>query len=189
MPKKNKKKEESVVTKEENVMDTAFETEDIQNEAAAPAAAESAAAAPAAAESAAADKLEVYKKAKREAAQRFKERRTAEKEERVKKAQAIKDKLISGGFYDQLDEENKVFLEELINGKTTVNNSSLFNSIFGASPKIGDSKTLKEIFEKTLKGKSAVDAYVKRWAEKGIVVNFNKDPADILNSTYTIAKM
>lgn len=181
MPKKNKKKEENVVTQEEKVMDTTFETEDIQNEAAAPVAAEPTAAA--------ADKLEAYKQAKREAAQRFKERRNAEKEERVKKAQSIKDKLISGGFYDQLDEENKAFLEELINGKTTVNNSSLFNAIFGASPKVGDSKTLKAIFEKTLKGKSAVDAYVKRWAEKGIIVEFNKDSADILNSTYTIVKM
>ena len=133
--------------------------------------------------------MEACRKAKREAAQRFKERRAAEKDERVKKAQSIKDKLISGGFYDKLDEENKAFLEELINGKTVVNNSSLFNSIFGASPKIGDSKTLKEIFEKTLKGKSVIDAYVKRWAEKGIVVELNKDTTDILNSTYTIVKM
>jgi hypothetical protein len=61
--------------------------------------------------------------------------------------------------------------------------------IFGATPKVGDSKTLRTIFEKTLKGKSAIDAYVKKWAEKGIVVEFNKDSVDILNSTYTIAKM
>jgi hypothetical protein len=184
MPKKNKKKETNNVAQEENAMREDFEMEEPTvveaGDAVAPA------------ETALSDeaaKLEAHKQAKREAAQRFKERRTAEKEERAKKAQAIKDKLIDAGFYDQLDEESKAFLEELINGKTVISNSSLFNVIFGATPKVGDSKTLRTIFEKTLKGKSAIDAYVKKWAEKGIVVEFNKDSVDILNSTYTIAKM
>ena len=58
--------------------------------------------------------------------------------------------------------------------------------MFGDNPQIGASFTLNEAFQKTLKGKSNLDFYVKRWAEKGTVVTFKQDAENILNSVYTL---
>lgn len=69
------------------------------------------------------------------------------------------------------------------------NGSSFFNKVFGDSPKVGDKITLLDYMKKTLKAKADIDKRVKEWAEKGIVVEYKEDSANLLNSTYTIVKM
>lgn len=65
---------------------------------------------------------------------------------------------------------------------------SFFNKVFGDSPKVGDKITLMDYMKKTLKGKADFDAYVKKWAEKGIIVKFDAG-ANMFESTYTIEKL
>ena len=43
--------------------------------------------------------------------------------------------------------------------------------------------------EKTLKGKTNIDHYCKKWAEKGIIVECKEDKTDLRKSTYKIIKM
>ena len=128
--------------------------------------------------------------AKREAARRFKERRAAEKVNRIVKAKELIDVLKADGTYDKLSEDLKAFLNGMANPTGSASgNSSLFKTIYGDNPQVGDAVTLKDIFNKTLKGKSAIDFYVKKWAEKGIVITFEADSADILNSKYVITAL
>jgi len=137
----------------------------------------------------AADRLEQQRQQRREAAKRFRDRKAAEKAERSQLAKAMKYDIVAAGVYDRLSDNIKAFIEELISGGPARSNTPMFNVIFGASPKVGDSMTLSEIFNKTLKGKSAIDAYVKKWAEQGIVVEFSKNAANILDSTYTVKSL
>lgn len=129
--------------------------------------------------------------AKREAARRFKERRAAEKADRIVKAKELIEVLKADGTYDKLSEDLKAFLNGMANptAGSASGNSSLFKTIYGDNPQVGDAVTLKDIFNKTLKGKSAIDFYVKKWAEKGIVITFEADSADILNSKYVISAL
>ena len=124
---------------------------------------------------------------KREAAVRFKERRAKEKAERVDNAKALIEELKNGGYWDKISDSGKTYLLGLANPTASSgNNQSLFRTLFGDNPAIGASFTLNEAFQKTLKGKSNLDFYVKRWAEKGTIVSFKQDPENILNSTYTL---
>lgn len=137
-----------------------------------------------------AEKLEKFKASKRAAAQRFKENRIKEKTERVEKAKAFIEHLKSAGLYDGLTAEDKEFLNNLAN-PTAVggNTTSLFKTLFGDNPSVGASFTLNEAFTKTLKGKSNIDHYIKKWAEKGTVVTFKQDADNILNSVYTLESL
>lgn len=65
---------------------------------------------------------------------------------------------------------------------------SFLNKVFGDNPKVGDKITLMDYMKKTLKGKADFDAYVKKWAEKGIIVKFDAG-ANMFESTYTIEKL
>lgn len=136
-----------------------------------------------------AEKLTKFKQAKAEAAQRFKERRAAEKEELLKKSAEIIDELKAGNAWDILSESSRTFLTGLATGKAASSNNNTFNVIFGASPKVGDTVTLAEVFNKTLKGKSNIDFYCRKWLEKGIVVEFKQNSDNILDSVYEITKM
>lgn len=135
-----------------------------------------------------AEKLEAFKAKKRAAAQRWKENRTKEKTDRIEKAKKFIEDLKANGLYDKLNDEQKAFINSIANPVTSSNggNSSLFKTLFGNNPQIGASFTLNEAFQKTLKGKSNLDFYVKRWAEKGTIVTFKQDAENILNSVYTL---
>lgn len=135
-----------------------------------------------------AEKLEAFKAKKRAAAQRWKENRVKEKTDRIEKAKKFIEDLKANGLYDQLNDEQKAFINGLANPVNSSNgsNSSLFKTLFGDNPQIGASFTLNEAFQKTLKGKSNLDFYVKRWAEKGTIVTFKQDAENILNSVYTL---
>ena len=134
-----------------------------------------------------AERLEAFKAKKRAAAQRWKENKIKEKNDRVEKAKKFIEDLKSNGLYDKLTAEQKEFLGSLASSNNSNgSNSSLFKQLFGDNPAVGDTITLRDAFEKTLKGKSNIDFYVKRWAEKGIVVSFSKNTDNQLDSTYTI---
>lgn len=134
-----------------------------------------------------AEKLERFKKMKRDAAVRFKERRAKEKTERIDNAKALIEELKNGGYWDKVSDNGKAFLSGLANPTVSSgNNQSLFRTLFGDNPQVGDSFTLNEAFQKTLKGKSNLDFYVKRWAEKGTIVSFKQNAENILDSVYTL---
>lgn len=138
------------------------------------------------------DAAQSKKEAKKEAAKRFKERRAAEKADRIVKAKELIAYMQDKGYWDELSDDLKGFLNGMANPTTAgsaAGNSSLFKTIFGDNPQVGDSVTLQEVFNKTLKGKSNIDFYVKRWAEKGIVVSYEADAANLLNSKYVITAL
>lgn len=68
------------------------------------------------------------------------------------------------------------------------NGNSVFEKLFGTTPKVGDKVTLMQVFQKTLKSKAEIDRAVKNWQEKGIIVEF-KAAANQLESTYEIKKL
>lgn len=138
-------------------------------------------------EAAEAEKLAKFKAQKKEAAARFKERKAAEKATRQKTAAEIIAELKEKNLWDNFPEKGKTFLNELATPTVTSSNGSLFKTMFGDNPQVGDSITLQTAFEKTLKGKSNIDYYVtKRWAPKGIVVEFETDSANLFASKYII---
>ena len=134
--------------------------------------------------------IEKFKQQKKEAAERFKERKAAEAEAAMKNAKEYTDFIKKNGMYDKLPENLKAYVDSLTAPKKSVSaNGGLFNTLFGAAPKVGDKITLKDIFDKTLKGKTAIDFYVKkRWAEKGIVIEYVQKQPQIM-SEYVIKSL
>lgn len=136
----------------------------------------------------AADKEAEFKAKKAAAAKAWKERKNKEAAERKETAtkliKYLSDKKI------ELPAEFSKLLNDIANPTAHVSGGtgSLFEKLFGASPKAGDKVTLMEVFQKSYKSKAEVDRYVKIWAEKGIVVEF-KPAANMLESTYTIVKL
>lgn len=134
-------------------------------------------------------KLEEQKKAKAEAAKRWKEKKNQQATERVESAKKMIGRLEKSGLFAKLDPEDQAFLKGLAEPKAAVsNNTGLFAELF-PNAKVGDSVTLDQVFAKTLKGKSNIDHYVKKWAEKGIIIECKEDKSDLRKSTYTIVKM
>lgn len=135
-------------------------------------------------------KLEKFKASKKEAAQRFKERKAQEKKDRIDGAKKLIDELKKAGQYDKLSDAAKAFINGLANPAVLIggSNTSVFNDIFGVNPAAGAKVTLKEVFEKTGQGMAYVNKYIKKWAEQGIVVTFQKND-NILTSTYTLEKI
>lgn len=133
---------------------------------------------------------EDFKAKKREAAARFKENKKKEKAERIEGARALVDEMKGAGLYDRLSASAQEFLNSLANPASgNAGTSSTFTALFGANPKVGDKVTLIEAFQRTLKGKANIDSYIKKWAEKGTVVSFQQDSADIRNSVYVIEQL
>jgi len=137
----------------------------------------------------AAEKTAEEKAKKAASAKAWKERKDKEAAERKETAaQLIKylaDKKIT------LPENFTKLLNDIANPSSRSagsNGSSLFDKLFGSTPKVGDKVTLMEIFQKSFKSKAEVDRYVKIWAEKGIIVEF-KAAANMIESTYEIKKL
>lgn len=65
---------------------------------------------------------------------------------------------------------------------------TVFNSIFGDTPKVGDSITLIDIMKKTLKGRSDLNFYIKQWAKNGVVVEV-KEAANPHETQYIIKQL
>ena len=70
-----------------------------------------------------------------------------------------------------------------------VHGEPLFYKIFGDNPKVGDSATLGQVFERTLKGVDKMNDLMRRWAKQGrILVEYKFNEDDPLRSLYTIIK-
>ena len=135
-------------------------------------------------------KAEEKKQAKAEAAKRWKEKKQAQAKANIEGAKKMIADLKKNGGWDKLSDEHKKFLEGLAEPKAaaTTGNSGLVATLF-PNAKVGDSITLDQVFAKTLKGKTNIDHYCKKWAEKGIIVECKEDKTDLRKSTYTIVKM
>lgn len=133
-----------------------------------------------------------FRESKKAAAQRFKERRAKEKEERVVKAKALSDELKNSGLWDKISADSQAFITGLANPSVANafgGQESTFHKLFGDNAVIGTSVTLVDAMNKTLKGKAQLDKDVKKWAEKGTIVSFKADADNLLNSTYTIEQI
>lgn len=130
------------------------------------------------------------KKAKAEAAKRWKEKKVQQAKDREEAAKKLVAKLEKNGMFAKLDAEDQAFLKGLAEPKAAAStgNTGLFATLF-PNAKVGDSITLDEVFAKTLKGKTNIDHYCKKWAEKGIIVECKEDKTDLRKSTYKIIKM
>lgn len=127
---------------------------------------------------------------KRAAAKRCLDRKKKAREEQ--KANAIKflDEIKKSGVYEKLSQESKDFVVSLTLEKTAASsNGGIFNVLFGQQPKVGDKVSLKDAFDKTLKGKATIDLMVKRWKEKGIEVKYNPNAQKMIESTYEIVAL
>lgn len=134
-------------------------------------------------------KAEEKKQAKAEAAKRWKEKKNQQAKDRVEAAKKCIANLAKAGLFGKLTPEDQAFLKGLAEPKAAAaNTTGLFATLF-PNAKVGDSITLDQVFAKTLKGKTNIDHYCKKWAEKGIIVECKEDKTDLRKSTYTIVKM
>lgn len=143
------------------------------------------AAAPAAAD------VDAKKAKKKETEKRIKERKRAARKEQYENALKLRDELQKAGILDKLSDASKNLIKALTVDPATRTASSfggpsVFQTLFGASPKVGQSITLAEAFDKTYKGKSTLDMWVKKWAEKGVIVECVLNQQKMLATTYTI---
>lgn len=133
-----------------------------------------------------AQKIAERKAAKAKNAKRWAENKKAEREERTKNAQLFVKYLEERNQWAPLPDNLKKFLQDMANPVAAgQHNNSTFRLIFGDNAKVGDSITLLDAVKKTLKGKSNIDFYVKKWAENDTVVEFKQAP-NILESVYVI---
>ena len=66
----------------------------------------------------------------------------------------------------------------------------LFTKIFGATPKVGDSVTLQDVFTKTLKGADKMSQMIKKWSSSNTaVVEYVHNATDPIKSQYVIKKI
>lgn len=134
---------------------------------------------------------EQRKQARREASKRFAERRARNAARAQKAAAELLTYFKDSGKLETLSANARDFLSAAANpGKRRMFAvSSIFTQIFGEMPELGTSLTLKEIFDKTLKGKSTLDAHIKKWASKGIIVECEECPNSPLDTTYTLVAL
>lgn len=135
------------------------------------------------------DAAEDLRLRKREAAKRHKEKMKIEAAQRAENAKIVKAQLEDIGAWDNLTAEMQDFINRLANPVTTNNRTGLFTQLFGPDPKVGDSITLQDAFAKSFKGEPTLLANMKRWAEKGNVVEYTEDTENKLNSVFTIVAL
>jgi hypothetical protein len=130
---------------------------------------------------------------KREASKRFQERKAKKAKEQYENGLALRDELVNEGIFESLSKESRDFVLELCQDPATKAESprgiagpSVFTTLFGDNPKVGDTLTLEQVFNKTYKGKATMDTWLKRWSEKGISVSFTPNKEKFLESIYRI---
>lgn len=131
---------------------------------------------------------------KAEAIARFKANRAAKQKAAFENALKLRDELVKGQFLDRLTKEAKEFVLSLCKDPAEkakgggFGGPSVFSILFGDNPTVGQKVTLEEAFNKTYKGQSTLNLWVKRWADKGIEVKINPAPK-MLDTTYEIVKL
>lgn len=64
---------------------------------------------------------------------------------------------------------------------------SIFSKIFGATPTVGQSVTIQDVFQKTFKGVSQMNGLVRKWAAKGVAqIEYVHNAAEPFKSQYVI---
>lgn len=132
------------------------------------------------------------KQQKKEALERFKANRAKRAKQQREDAVALKEELQKAGIFDKLTDGSKAFVESLLSEKTasggggSIQQSGVFLSLFGKEPKVGDTFTLEEAFNKTFKGKATLDILIQRWAKKGVVVECVVNTTRMLDTKYTL---
>jgi hypothetical protein len=117
------------------------------------------------------------------------------KEERQKDHEmflAIRDETKQNGAFDKFTQDIKDYiLAKCVppSERTGHTGPSFFTQIFGDKPSVGQSVTLNQIITKTFKGMDTVGASVKKWAQKGVIVEIAVNKANMLETKYTIAKL
>jgi hypothetical protein len=137
------------------------------------------------------DEIESRLEKKRAAAARFKERKAKRAQEQYKNSLALRDALVSAGYFEKLPDDLKAFIlglckDPAIREASGIAGPSVFQTLFGAAPTVGTVITLGDAFSRTFKGKATLDVWLKRWKDKGIVVTFEPNKDDYLKSTYTL---
>jgi hypothetical protein len=139
-------------------------------------------------------KSDAFKQKKLEALQRWKAKKATAAKKAYEDALKLRDELVKAGLFDKLTPESKNYVLSLVKDPTekrasSFGGSSVFDLIFGDNPKVGDTVTLREAFDKTYKGKSTLDVWVRRWAERGQVVEVKVNKENMMATTYTIKQL
>jgi hypothetical protein len=135
------------------------------------------------------------KSKKAESLAKFKANRAAKQKAAYENALKLRDELVKNQLMDKLSAPVKEFVLTLCKDPSEkakgggFGGPSVFSTLFGENPTVGQTITLEQAFNKTYKGKATLDLWVKRWAEKGIVVESKIDSAKMLNTTYTIKSL
>lgn len=117
---------------------------------------------------------------------RLKELHKQEAIDRTKKAGEFLKLIKENKMFDKLPPDMQKFVTDLAVPPVTRNVTSVFETLFGTTPKVGDSITLMDVFNKTMKGKAQIDHFIeKKWKPNGIIVEFEPDPVKV-NSRYVI---
>lgn len=130
-----------------------------------------------------------FKAAKKAAAQRHAAKVKEERQKNHTWFLKHRDWLKANNVFDKLSKEDQEYV--LANcvpptERTGHSGPSFFTELFTDKPFVGQSITLKEIITKTYKGLDTVNAQIKKWALKGIVVESKLNSTDMLSSTFTI---
>lgn len=121
---------------------------------------------------------------------RLKELHKQEAVDRIEKCKKMLQYFKDSGIYNQLGEEWQKFLVDLATVAAPRTTVSVFSRLFGDNPQVGQTVTLMEAFEKTMKGKAQIDHFIKKkWEPAGIVVSFEQNPDNLLNSVYKLEKL
>jgi hypothetical protein len=140
---------------------------------------------------------EAEKADRAEKARKARAEKSAARKESYAGLKALKAELDTKGWYGQLSQASQAwFTKELGNDPEKPNKGggfggqTVFTTVFGNEAKVGDSRTLMEVFRATKgKGTDMMTMYLKRWAEKGIKVDYTFNDADPFASTYTIKEL
>ena len=132
--------------------------------------------------------IEQKKAARKASAERYHERKAARDKLTRDAAVELKEYLEKTGGFDKLSSNSRNFLLNITDKarRRVMTGKSVFMQMFGDDPRVGDTLTLKDIFDRTLKGKSTIDAQVKRWAERGIIIKCTENAEHPLETTYTL---
>lgn len=121
---------------------------------------------------------------------RLKELHKKEAADRVKKAGEFLKYTKDKGIFDKLPKEYQDFLNAIATPIISRSTVSVFNMLFGDDPKVGTTVTLMEAFQKTMKGKAQIDHFIsKKWAPAGIVVDYEANANNLLDSKYILKKL
>jgi hypothetical protein len=117
------------------------------------------------------------------------------KEERQKDHEmflAIRDETKTNGSFDKFPQEVKDYiLAKCVPPAERIGHTgpSFFTQIFGDKPTVGQSVTLNQVITKTFKGMDTISASIKKWAQKGVVVDTQVNKQNMLETKYIITKL